>query len=473
MELEISRITIEVTDRSSGRVMQRELTPGAPWPCSPEALELEASPDNEATPDTTPAEPARAEKAASEEDKSESPAKSSGSSKAKSSAQAKSSSKAKSSAQAKSSARTKAKPKPKKAKAKANKGSAKTTAQQKEKTSSARDLSSIAAREAYDKQILTAVSDGAETAPKVHKVVGGDRMQVIAGLIRLFDAGHLTKQGQGRRTRYSLPGAAAPATVEVEESGPKPELVEAPTSPVRLRWRKQTIQGRETLIARFEKGVFRIVPMISGAHALYYEGDDDSLLTYGCGEKASLKRIARDLATAGLPDPQAFLASGGDIGACPKPKTMRLGDVELTWRESIQEGRQLCVAPTGEGELRVMESEGGSFLLVFVRAGDTAFDTLGCGTREDLEVRALSLLAEVSEASSSKSKSESDSAEPVQGAEEGAGKSGEDPGDQGDDEPTPVVEKSDMQVDEAKDAALMSSLEGIMRNYEDDGEDEE
>jgi hypothetical protein len=109
---------------------------------------------------------------------------------------------------------------------------------------------------------------------------------------------------------------------------------------------------------------------------------------------------------------------------------MSLGDVELTWRESIKDGRQLCVAPTGEGEMRVMESDGGSFVLVFVRAGDTAFDTLGCGTREDLELRALSLLAEVidepaspreeevqSEAASSESKTEAsgDEADPEPG----------------------------------------------------------
>jgi hypothetical protein len=41
-----------------------------------------------------------------------------------------------------------------------------------------------------------------------------------------------------------------------------------------------------------------------------------------------------------------------------------------------------------------MESDGGSFVLAFAREGDNAFDTLGCGSREELEVRALSLLAE-------------------------------------------------------------------------------
>jgi hypothetical protein len=184
------------------------------------------------------------------------------------------------------------------------------------------------------------------------------------------------------------------------------------------------------LVARFEEGGFRLVPMISGSHGLFYEGDDDSLLSYGCGEVSPLKAVARELAAAGLPDPEVFRANGGSVAACPPPKRMRLGDVELTWRESIKDGRQLCVAPTGEGEMRVMESDGGSFVLVFVRAGDTAFDTLGCGTREDLELRALSLLAEVidepaspreeevqSEAASSESKTEAsgDEADPEPG----------------------------------------------------------
>ena len=39
MQFEISRITIEVTDRESGRVVARELAPGSPWPCTPESLE--------------------------------------------------------------------------------------------------------------------------------------------------------------------------------------------------------------------------------------------------------------------------------------------------------------------------------------------------------------------------------------------------------------------------------------------------
>ena len=93
----------------------------------------------------------------------------------------------------------------------------------------------------------------------------------------------------------------------------------------------------------------------------------------------------------------------------------------MTWHETIKDGQQFCVAPTDQGELRVVESDGGSFLLIFARKGDDAFDTLGCGSREELEVRALNLLAELTEDSSEDDENENDDArESTDSAEEHA-----------------------------------------------------
>jgi hypothetical protein len=413
MQFEISRITIEVTDRESGRVVARELAPGSPWPCTPESLEEVARGG-----DT----PVRGE--------------ATGKKKAKRSTTAEPKSKAK-----KSKKKTPKKKSSKPGKAPESRKSAK-------KSSKPLDLEDLDARQAYDRQILENVGRGPVSAVMVQQEVGGDRMQVLAGLSRLADAGQIERRGRGRGTRYAVPDAGAedaePAEIAEPEPDPEPVVLDPPR--VRLRWRKQTIQGRATYVARFENGAFRIVAMISGAHSLYYEGDDDSLRAYGCGELKALKTVARELAAAGLPEPEAYRAAGGDLSKCPQPKRMRMGDVELVWRETIKEGRQLCVAPTGEGELRVMESDGGSFVLVFAREGDNAFDTLGCGSREELEVRALSLLAEAN--------AEADADEPA------AGETQQTEAPQGPvDETTDADESADSDAEvAAKDGKLVDSF---------------
>ncbi len=409
MELEISRITVEVKDRASGRVHRRELAPGAAWPCSVEDLEAMTAKASKGSSSPTDGDPSpSAPKPSGGEDAPTADAE-----KGRKGAQKAKSSKTSAKKETAKKGSDKKAPKKKAPKKKTPKKKA-----SKKEASEALDLSTIEAREAYDERLLGVVQKGPTSVAAARKVVGGDRMQVVGGLTRLVDRGLIVKRGAGLGARYRMPDAIEPEPEAAEAPPPQAEVVTPPKERVRLRWRKQELQGRDTLVARFEEGAFRLVPMISGSHGLFYEGDDDSLLSYGCGEVSPLKAVARELAAAGLPDPEVFRANGGSVAACPPPKRMRLGDVELTWRESIKDGRQLCVAPTGEGEMRVMESDGGSFVLVFVRAGDTAFDTLGCGTREDLELRALSLLAEViDEPASSESKTEAsgDEADPEPG----------------------------------------------------------
>jgi|GEM_PF-3673367 len=407
MDFEIYRITIQVMDKSSGRVLERELSPGAPWPCTSEDLEVmmesptedkkkasktakavAAETSGKASAATKKAATKRAAKAVAEETSSKA-----------SSAKKKAATKKAARAVAEE---TSSKASSAKKKASKKKASKKATASKK-KTAKPLDLSELGAREAYDERVLEVVRGAPSSAPVINAVVGGDRMQTLGALSRLIDKEILIKSGHGRSTRYQLHTEdTEPASSKASSPAPAPEVVPRSRSRVRLRWHDQVIDGRKTVYSRFANGGFRIVAMRSGSNGLYYEGDDDNLLVYGCGSKFDeLKSVARKLAVAGLPDPAVYWASNGDIAACPEPKKMRLGDVELTWHETIKDGQQLCVAPTDEGELRVVESDGGSFLLIFARKGDDAFDTLGCGSREELEIRALNLLAEVTEGEAS------------------------------------------------------------------------
>jgi len=441
MELEISKITVEVKDRSSGRVHRRELAPGAAWPCSVEDLEAMSAKGSKRSSSPKRGDPSpTAEATAGAEKDPESSQKT-----AKPKATAKKASTKKASAKKTTSKKASAK------KTTSKKSSPKKAP--KKKTSKALDLSTIEAREAYDKRILEVVQNGPTSVAAVYRSVGGDRMQALGGLARLVDAGLVERRGSGRGTRYRLPDGneQEPETVaETPTPTPKAEVLEASQERVRLRWRYHELMGRETLAARYGAGAFRLVPMLSGSHGLFYEDDDDKVLSYGCGEIKALKEIARELATAGLPDPEVFRANGGTVAACPPPKRMRLGDVELTWRESIKDGRQLCVAPTGEGELRVMESDGGSFVLVFVREGDTAFDTLGCGSREDLELRALSLLAETAD--------DTDGLQDTAAQDAAAAKTGASEPTKATDEPVDEPAKTNETSDQEKEDRLVGSF---------------
>jgi uncharacterized membrane protein len=251
------------------------------------------------------------------------------------------------------------------------------------------------------------------------------------------------------------------------EPEPEPlnvEVVEPP--PAKLRWVKQSIKNRETHAAMWDRGTFRIVVLTRGAHALYYEPDQGEVLDYGCapagdeGLKA-LKKLARELAEAGLPTPAVYRAAGGDLSACPAPRRLRLGDSELTWHDTI-DSRQLCVAAAGDGEFKLLHSDGGSFILAFARAGDAAFESLGCGTRETLELRALDLLEQISNddpspppstpKGSTKQKKTVPRSEP---------KSAPEPTNEPANEPAPTPEPAN---DPAKDKAVMDALTDILKN---------
>ena len=245
---------------------------------------------------------------------------------------------------------------------------------------------------AYETALLAAVAGGADSMKAIRERAGGDPMQALAALGRLVDAGRLIQTGKGRKARYALPGAASKSAPEPQ---PVPEVINPP--PVRLRWSKELINDRETYAAPWDDGAFRIVRLSTGADALYFEKGADTVYEYGCGEAKALKALARELADAGVPTPDQYRAAGGDLTLCPSPKRMRMGDAELTWRETVDGGRQICVAAVGDGELKLLQTDAGSFILAFARAGDPNFDNLGCGSREALETRALDIVGQASD----------------------------------------------------------------------------
>ncbi len=275
------------------------------------------------------------------------------------------------------------------------------------------DLRDAKARDDFDNSVFAAIVRGRQTPQAIHGDVGGDRMQVSAALVRLLEQKRVLRSGSGRGVKYSAavlaePAARAEAPAPASaptptprqqtrgEAPPKPGKVELP----KLEWKPATLKGRKTWVARWDDGAFRIVKLPTGADALFFERGQDTLYEYGCGQGRDVKLLARELAARGVPTPDEYRQSGGELGACPpeQVRTTRLGEVELTWKETVQEGRQLCVAATGDGEFRMVQSKGGSFALVFVRQGDDGFEDLGCGTKAMLESRALELLAEQSDA---------------------------------------------------------------------------
>lgn len=259
-----------------------------------------------------------------------------------------------------------------------------------------RDLDDPVNQVAFDDAVLAAVDAGATSPKQIREAVDVDPMQTLAALGRLVDAGRLVQTGKGRKARYALPGPNQPAAgAPAPEPEPVPEVINPP--PVRLRWSKELINNRETYAAPWDDGAFRIVKLSTGADALYFEKGADTVYEYGCGEAKALKSLARELADAGVPTPDQYRAAGGDLTLCPSPKRMRMGDAELTWRETVEGGRQVCIAATGDGELKLLQNEAGSFILAFYREGDTNFDRLGCGTREALEARALDIVGQATD----------------------------------------------------------------------------
>ena len=252
------------------------------------------------------------------------------------------------------------------------------------------DLRDPERRAAFDAEVLAAVADGQATVGAIRKTTGGANIQISGALGRLIDAGKVERTEDGQYRRRKVSTAAAPP----ETKGKRGRAEQAKA---KLTWKQERIRGRATVVAPWGDGVFRIVLLSEGKGALFYEVGESTAYDYGCGQSRALKGLARELATMGVPTPAEFAKAGGMIGACPteRARTTRLGDVELTWRETIAEGRQVCVAATGDGEFRIVQSPGGSFALIFAREGDEELESLGCGARGVLETRAMQVLADV------------------------------------------------------------------------------
>ncbi|MCB9703223.1 MAG: hypothetical protein H6711_15115 [Myxococcales bacterium] len=415
MDFRIARITIELRDEETGAVETQEVRPGAPWPCLPEL-------DQIITRDEGAGGPARGKEKPAKEPKEASEAR-----------QRKAVETKKDKAGEKGRAKAKEKAKPPKASVKSE-----------EKVKSQKiDLSEPEARAAYGASILALLKDAPLSVGELHKLIGGDRMQVAAELTRLADEGAIVRSGRGRGTKYGLPGKVA-----ATEALPEPAVVDLPE--VKLKWRREMIRDRETYVAPWDEGGFRLVKMHTGSDALYFERGDETVLEYGCGERKVMKALARQLAEAGLPTPEQYRASGGDLSACPPARRTELGGVALTWRETVEGERQVCVAATGEGEMKMVRNEAGSFVLAFVREGDEDFDQLGCGTRSALEARALDILAQ------------------VRAEDEGPAATKPEPVEQPPPQrPQPeAVEEAEEEVSTEKDEAIMGALRDVLKSID-------
>jgi hypothetical protein len=349
MALVIDGLTVRLRDPETGEMKTSELTAGVAWPCITESQRSPAPASSAAKPAPTPPERKPPRK--------------------------------------KVKAQAKAKTSVKKAKAKAN-ANAVPEAPAKPRL----DLRDPLNETAFDEAIYTQLAQsGRPVATKtLQKKIEVDEFQVVAALARLVDKGRIVQRGKGEQARYTLPTNAAPT------AAPEPELVPEVVRPraAALSWVSDVIKDRETLAAVWEDGAFRIVQRSTGVYALYYETGESTVYDYGCGALLLLKDLAQKLAAMGLPSPQAYRAAGGDLNRCPSPKRMRLGDAELTWRESVDGDRQICVAAAGQGEFKMLKNDNGSFILAFAREGDRDFQNLGCGTREALESRALDILGQ-------------------------------------------------------------------------------
>ena len=70
-----------------------------------------------------------------------------------------------------------------------------------------------------------------------------------------------------------------------------------------------------------------------------------------------------------------------------------IGDVKLTWRETVKEGRKVCVCAMDDGDLELIETKTGSFALFHVRSPED-WDALGCGSKIDMKKKAAKVAAD-------------------------------------------------------------------------------
>jgi len=323
-------------------------------------------------------------------------------------------------------------------------------------------------RAEYDAATLRAVEGGALTNSAVRKKIGGTVMQVVAALTRLVADDKLVLVEEGPPARYK-PATAVPAkSTAASKKLPK------------LTWRSTSTRGRKGYTAAWDVGVFKMFATKSGSFALFYQKDGaDKYEEYGCGPSREVKKQARMIAAAGVPSAEQWHAQGGELlGDCPVAvrRVTKSKSATLTWTDTIQDGRQVCVAPTTDGEFKMESTKGGSFALIFVRDGDATGESLGTGKKATLLKRALEIVDEEAKetAASDDDRGDTDDTDDTGDADDtddADGTGDDDTDDQaGDDTDDEVAEPPAPQVqpDNAgqagNDAQMMSALMGILGN---------
>jgi len=242
-------------------------------------------------------------------------------------------------------------------------------------------------RAKFDAEALRVVKEGALTTSAIRKKLGGSTLEVTSAISRLVDDGKLVISVEGPPARYK----PAPAVAAKSTRG-KPKL---PT----LKWSSTSRNGRKGYKAIWDVGVFKMIgTKTAGTYALFFQRDgEEEFEEYGCGPSREVKRQARLIAAAGVPSAEQWHAQGGQLlGDCPVAvrRVTKSKSATLTWTETIQDGRQVCVAPTADGEFKMESTKGGSFALIFVRDGDASVAELGSGKKATLLKRALEIVDE-------------------------------------------------------------------------------
>lgn len=252
------------------------------------------------------------------------------------------------------------------------------------KAESKKTLDSPEARAEFDAATLGAVEGGALTQSAIRKKLGGSALQVVGALGRLVDSGKLVISVEGPPARYKPASAANGQTKKTARQ----------KLPV-LKWSSASRNGRKGYTAPWDDGIFKIFPTRTGSFALFFQRGE-AYEEYGCASSREVKKQAREIAAAGVPSAAKWHADGGRLGACPVAvrRTTKSKAATLTWTETVQDGRQVCVAPTVDGEFKMESTKGGSFALIFARDGDTSVDELGSGKKATLLKRALEIVDE-------------------------------------------------------------------------------
>ena len=244
--------------------------------------------------------------------------------------------------------------------------------------SSSWDLESPDGQEAYYAAVLKGVKEGALTSDAIRQAVGGTSIQAIAALAHLVAANKLEITSKGPPARHR--------PIQ-ERKKPRQKAKSKAKAKLRLEWKSATRKGRKGYAAAWDHGHFLVLKMSGAAFALFYE-KGDTLEEYGCGTSRATKSVAREIAAAGVPTGEQWRQKG--LGSCPTSTTRvtKSESAKLTWTETIEGGKQVCVAPTVDGEFVLKSTPGGSFALIFYRTADESIVDLGFGSKDTLQRRA-------------------------------------------------------------------------------------